>query len=110
MSLTRTFMLLAMVALPTASLYPFGSVPGDKDKDKSEATAPVGTRITEFTLTDATTGKPWALALETADQRAAEMLHQRHAAAQAADLRLRRISESNEFKPISQTLHRYFAF
>ena len=34
----------------------------------------------------------------------------RFRAAQAADLRLRRISESNEFKLISQTLHRYFAF
>ena len=60
MRLMRTLLLLAVIALPTAALYPFVSESGDKDK--TDLPAPVGTRITEFTANDAIDGKAWSLA------------------------------------------------
>src|SRR5260221_4792326 len=60
MRLMRALLLLAVIALPTAAIYPFVSESGDKDK--TDLPAPVGTRITEFTASDATNGKAWSLA------------------------------------------------
>jgi peroxiredoxin len=60
MRLMRALLLLAVIVLPTAALYPFVSESGDKDKN--DLPAPVGTRISEFTASDATNGKAWSLA------------------------------------------------
>ena len=55
-----SLLVLAVFALPTAALFSFMSESGDKDK--TDLPAPVGTRITEMTANDASTGKPWSLA------------------------------------------------
>jgi peroxiredoxin len=68
MKLMRSLLLLAVFALPSAALYSFMSESGDKDK--TDLPAPVGTRITELTANDATTGKPWALAEQARDAKA----------------------------------------
>ncbi len=68
MRLMRSLLLLSALAVLTAVLFPL--VSEAVDKDKNDLPAPIGTRITDFTLTDATEGKPWAWADQTRDAKA----------------------------------------
>ncbi|MBL8821669.1 MAG: redoxin domain-containing protein [Planctomycetia bacterium] len=75
MRLLRSFMLLAGLALPTAALIPALVTATDAVEDKKDdLPAPLGTRITDITLTDAVTGKPWSLAEHGRDAKAVVVL------------------------------------
>lgn len=75
MRLLRSFMLLAALTAPVVTLYSAGTLVADNTKpDKADIPAPVGTRITEFTLNDAVSGKAWDLADKARDAKAVVVL------------------------------------
>ena len=72
MRLMRSLLLLSALAVLTAVQFPL--VSEAVDKNKNDLPAPIGTRITDFTLTDATEGKPWTWAEQTRDAKAVVVL------------------------------------
>lgn len=67
----RSLMLSAALAAPVLTVVATGLVQADTPKsDKSDVPAPVGTRIAEFTLNDAVSGKAWTLADQARDAKA----------------------------------------